>query len=220
MEIKRLNYPVLNNPREALLLPLADLYSATVMSRMAQEGKRPQNTVKAQGDTFTYSLRDGEPSFPLPGIVVKREGESALWLGAPKLDESSPCGRKIVGHYEGLLGPILDAQRIDLDVDADPLNGTTLKGSLGSVKLRETLSNSSLNADKVADFSIEGRVGGLDYQEEFYLSKDEIHMNSRGRLGREKVERKAELLPDGSVKVKGRIGEMEFEEFIVGQPRK
>ena len=32
--------------------------------------------------------------------------------------------------------------------------------------------------------------------------------------------REALLLPDGSGKVKGRIGEMEFEAYIVGQPRK
>jgi len=186
----KIDFSRIDNPVEALLIPPVDFVGSLAEIRS-------QGTVKIAQDSFEYDYQlKSEPNAG-SGIKFKRgEENSQIDIGHGR--EESP----LTGSF--------GKSPIDLKM-ASGAGWIKIHGSIGEVKVQEEFIMGDIFQGEPL-LTAKGEIGGLDYEEEFFLAPDNS-MISEGHLGDMEVSRIVSSRK-GKREVQGNIGDQEFEEFI------
>lgn len=195
MNIKAAPYKIdfsrIDNPVEALLIPPLN-FSAVTLPPGAEQA---QGEIVAGEDRFSFISPNAEPE---NYRALFTRGERTTSFGFARRDNDSVRYR---GNFE--------KSPVELTVGTEEAR---IRGKIGEVTVDETIKAPGFSRYLLA----EGEIGGLDYEEKFYLGENGITA-SRGKLGEMDIEREFAQEKNGTI-IKGRIGENRFEEYIVYRP--
>ena len=196
----QIDFSRIDNPVEAVLLPLPALDAGLLAAR-------PEGFIEAGGDRVEFQSRGG----------ILRKTEKVFTRGGEEsrveLKKSGP-GRRAKA-VQGSFG------ESEIDLKINNLQGNLkygsyeVEGKIGEVEVRETVSvdfSNRLTSQPV--MTKKGIVGGLDYEENYYITPMSKCVVSSGHLGDMPISRRIFRSSNQSQKGDGRIGEIEFDEFL------
>jgi len=186
----KIDFSRIDNPVEALLIPPVDFVGSLAESRS-------RGTVKTADDSFEYDYQ------------LKAGLNAKSWVKFKRGEENS----QIDIGYSQTEAPITGSfgkSPVDLKMAAGA-DWIKIRGSIGEVKIAEEFIMGDIFQGEPL-ITARGEIGGLDYEEEFFLAPDNSII-SEGRLGDMEVSR---IIAGrkGKREVKGNIGDTEFEEDI------
>jgi len=185
----KIDFSRIDNPVEALLVPPVDAVAITNVDKA-------QGTIKSRGDSFEFDYQT-KGTLSKPKLEFKREGRKSQLKISPK-----GFSAHLQGNFE--------ESPVNLTLGAS-FGGFELSGQVGEVEIKEEISlGNPLFGGPV--LTSEGEIGGLEYEEKFYVAEDNT-LVSKGHLGDMEVSRKVSE-EKGRRKIEGHIGDIEFQEDL------
>jgi len=195
----KIDFSRIDNPVEAVLIPPLDFVALS----SGKDADAIKGTVKAGGDQFQITASTAK------GYAYTYKGKTnQCTIENTALGANTLTGR--IGESE-----------IKLNVETG-LVGIGISGKTGDVEVDETV---TMNPGAImfggALVTQEGTVGGLEYQEEFFIAEDENGKQailSKGHLGEMEIQRVITEDEKGNKKIQGHIGDTEVDEYFIYNP--
>jgi len=196
----KIDFSRIDNPVEALMIPPVDF---SLLSSKKNLDSVKQGTVSVGKDRFDYTIYKDEFSYTYRG-------------------KTNRCALENPGEGAGILQGRLGESEIRLKMEPGR-EGMKISGKAGEMEVREICRrNPSAIIEGGAFMTHEGKIGNLDYKEEFFLARDQQGKSallSRGRLGKMEISRAVTFDEKGNDHVEGHIGDYKISQAIIYEPK-